>query len=98
MPNPFHYRATIDRHCRLAAPSNPGYVRLRSLKVLANELAPDNPRSDLIQHMLQVAEPYEFARHKLRDLYDHAALPPLASGEGPSPQEDEPTEEDDDPL
>ena len=123
--NPFHYRATIDRLARLAAKPNPSYVRVHAACALANELSPANPRRDLIRRMLEIANPVEHARHKLRDLYDRAPIPdlfgdPLGSlrlplplgesslcpplplgegwGEGPRPTDDEPTEEDNDPL
>ena len=113
--NPFHYRATINRLARLADAPNPSYVRLPAACALVRELSPANPRRDLIQHMLEIANPFEHARHKLRDLYDRAsasfsppsggrchgvACPALDAGTegGPLLQEDEPTEEDDDPL
>ena len=80
--NPFHYRATIDRLARLAAKPNPSYVRVHAACALANELSPANPRRDLIRRMLEIANPVEQARHKLRDLYDHASasLSPPSGG------------------
>ena len=113
--NPFHYRATIDRLARLAAKPNPSYVRVGAACALANELSPANPRRDLIRQLLELANPFEHARHKLRDLYDRAsasfsppsggrchgvACPALDAGTegGPLLQEEEPSEEEDDPL
>ena len=56
--------------------------------------------------MLQEVNPFELARHKLRDLYDRASPSPPAAGggrcpvgtEGGIPLEEEPPEEDADPL
>lgn len=102
MPNPYHYRAHIDRLTRLTEASNPGYIRLRAVIKLLRELSPANPRSAANNRLLHSVDAYDFARHKLRDLYDNA-LPPLplgeGSGEGPlALTEDDPSEEDDDPL
>lgn len=112
MPNPFHFRAHIDRLSRLAAESNPAYVRLRALKGLVRELMPGTPRARLAQQLLEEANPYEFARHKLRDLYDRpgavetsplgGGAPHLCGAEGAGPDrcsaEEELPEEPEEPL
>ena len=107
--NPFRYRTTIDRLARLAERPNPAHVRVSAAGTLVKELSPINPRRDLVQRLLEFANPYEHARHKLRDLYDQTPLPsegalypPLPLGEGrggnPLPTEDDLPAEDDDPL
>ena len=73
MPNPYHYRAHINRLTRLTTSPNPGYIRLKAVCALLRELSPANPHSAVNNRMLQSIDPYEFARHKLRDLYDHAS-------------------------
>ncbi len=112
MPNPYHYRSVINRLTRLADAPNPAYIQLRAVTALLRELSPTNPRSTANNQMLQSVDPYDYARHKLRDLYDHAAPlgeaalpfpPPLPLGEGwgegpPASAEDESSKEDDDPL
>ena len=99
MPSPFYYRSVIDRLARLAGPDRPSYIRLRAACALATELSPANPRRDQIQELLHAADPFAVARHKLRDLYDHADPQALVSStDAPMPQEEQPAEEDDDPL
>ncbi len=99
MPNPFHFRARIDRLARLAGPENPSYIAVRAVCALVRELSPANPRRDQIQQMLRTADPFAFASHKLRDLYDRADSQSFVpSHDAPIPQEEEPAEEDDDPL
>ncbi len=108
MPNPYHYRSTINRLTRLTGPSHPGYIRLRAVISLLRELSPANPRSAANNQMLQAVDPYEFARHKLRDLYDRADLtktsplgegaPHLCGAEGAAFAGEKSPEEDDDPL
>ena len=102
MPNPFHYRSIIQRLAGLADASNPAHVSLAAAATLARELSPANPRRESIQRLLRDADPFAFARHKLRDLYDRAeplgpepAQDPLEAD--PLPSDDEPLEEDDDP-
>jgi hypothetical protein len=70
MPNPFHYRSSLQRLVRLTEAPNSSRVRLSAAITLANELRPGTPQGRLAERMLQVANPFEFARHKLRDLYD----------------------------
>ena len=99
MPNPFHFRSALNQLARLAARPNPAHVRLRAVSALAEQLSPANPRHGLIQRMLQAANPYEFARHQLRDLYDRAdPLTPQPTRIHPHAEEEELTEEADDPL
>ena len=105
MPNPYHFRAKIDRLWRTANSSRPGYIRLNALDAVARELyrPTDKARQNLKIYL--ATDPYEVARHLLRDLYDRASLsPPASSGgrchavtEGGIPLEQEPPE-DDDPL
>ena len=68
MPNPFHHRAAIDRLLRLSDKPNPAHVRLAAVIKLINATRPGNPGNQLLLE----AHPYEFARHKLRDLYDRS--------------------------
>ena len=101
MPNPYHYRAVINRLASLADAPNPPQVQVAAAGALARELSPANPRHALSQRMLHAVDAFEFARHKLRDLYDTAAplspdQPRIADVAGP--EEEEPTQELDDPL
>ena len=102
--NPFRYRATIDRLARLAERPNPAHVRVSAAGALVAELSPINPRRDLVRRLLEFANPFEHARHKLRDLYDSPSPPASGGGrchgvtEGGLPTEDALPTEDDDPL
>ena len=111
MPNPYHLRARIDRLWRRSAEHNPGYIRVKALDTIVRELfAPTNPQASLNHQLYLTTDPYDVARHKLRDLYDtpegspsSLLLPPLPLGEGwgegpPALSEEEPLEQDDDPL
>ncbi len=112
MPNPYHFRANIDRLWRRATGSLPAYIRLRALNAVAREIYPSNDRTRANYQMYLATDPYDVARHKLRDLYDRpgSLYPPLPLGEGwgegslPSAQsglalqEGDPADEDDDPL
>ena len=97
MPNPFYHRAVVDRLIRLSERPNPGYVRLAAVIKLIKATMPGSPGSQLLRE----ARPYEYARHKLRDLYDRAesAVPSqsrVALVDGPD--EEETPEESEDPL
>ena len=70
MPNPFHYRARIDHLWRRSADHNPGYIRLKALNAIVRELLAPTPRARLNHEMYLATNPYDVARHKLRDLYD----------------------------
>ena len=127
MPNPYHYRAHIDRLWRQANSDIPAYKQLKALKALVREMFPPNPNAARNNRLYHTTDPYDVARHLLRDLHDRAdsfrlplplgegwgegspaheigagsLRPPLPLGEGwgeGSPTEDEPPEEDDDPL
>ena len=106
MPNPFHFRAKIDQLWRRADDRrNRGYLRVKALDAIVRELfARNNPRAQANYAMYLATDPYDLARHKLRHLYDRpgSLCPPLPLGEGwgegSSAMEDEPPEEDDDPL
>ena len=112
MPNPFHFRANIDRLWRRADDRrHRGYLRVKALDAIVRELfARNNPSAQANHAMYLATDPYDVARHKLRHLYDLSPVPtPEASlcpplplgegwGEGSLLQEEEPPEEDDDPL
>lgn len=101
MPNPFHYRAVLNRLARLSDAPNPAHVQLAAAGALAKELTPGTDRAELAQRMLHDANPFEFARHQLRDLYDGPGplCPVLADAPDATRLEEEETlDEDDDPL
>ena len=84
MPNPFHLRARIDRLWRRSGDHNPGYIRLKALDAIVRELFAPNDRARLNHQLYFATDPYDVARHQLRDLYDRASpsLSPPASGGG----------------
>ena len=101
MPNPFHYRAVINRLAQLADAPNPANVQVTAAIVLSNELRPGTERARLALHMLQQANPVEFARHKLRDLYDGPDSLNLVPAETAGPthlEEEEAPDEPEEPL
>ncbi len=101
MPNPFHYRTVINRYAQLASDPHPPHVQVAAASALAHELMPGTQRARLAQQMLNEANPYEYARHKLRDLYDRAdpaILLPTESTDAITLQDEESPEEDTDPL
>ena len=111
MPTAFHLANAVNRLTRLTESAHPPHVRVQAACALVDVLSPNNPRHRDIQRMLQEANPFELARHKLRDLYDHdSTSPPLPLGEGwgegplaqvgtegGSPEEDTLSEDDDEP-
>ncbi|MXV81022.1 MAG: hypothetical protein F4007_10295 [Chloroflexi bacterium] len=113
MPNPYHFRARIDRLWRRSGDHNPGYIRLKALDAVVRELFAPNDRARRNYRMYLATDPFDVARHLLRNLYDGAGAMVLATedsrclplplgegwGEGPfaHPQEESP-EEEDDPL
>ena len=113
MPNPYHFRATIDGLWRHANSEAPAYRRLKSLNAVVRELFAPNERASRNHQLYLTTDPYDVARHILRDLYDRPGpmvlasndsllLPlPLGEGWGEGPlflSEEETIEEDDDPL
>ena len=100
MRNQFHYRARIDRLWRRANGPHPGHVQLSALRTIVQELFTPNERARHNYQMYLATDPYDVARHHLRDLYDQAApateVAPAKAGA--TLLEDEPSEEDDDPL
>ena len=84
MPNPYHFRAKIDRLWRRSGDHNPGYIRLKALNAIVRELYAPTERARLNYKMLLATDPYDVARHQLRALYDRADLfpPPPAGGGG----------------
>ena len=97
MANPYHYRAKIDRLWRRSAAPNPGYIRLKALNAIVRELVAPTERARLNLEMYLATDPYDVARHQLRDLYDRKETPVPAPERGPAPLEAS-LEEDDDPL
>ncbi|MYD54397.1 MAG: hypothetical protein F4W96_08855 [Chloroflexi bacterium] len=74
MPNPFHLRANIDRLWRRSGDHNPGYVRVAALDAIVRELFAPTERARANHQLYLATDPFDVARHKLRDLYDRAAL------------------------
>ncbi|MCY3571589.1 MAG: hypothetical protein OXH19_09675 [Chloroflexi bacterium] len=70
MPNPFHFRASIDRLWRQANSDAPAYRRLNALDKVVRELFAPNERARLNHQLYLATDPYDVARHLLRDLYD----------------------------
>ena len=112
MPNPYHFRAKVDRLWQCANSNARGYKKLKALNTLVREMYGPSERAQRNHQMYLATDPYDVARHHLRDLYDRAdptrftseisLRPPLPLGEGwgegpPTPEEESP-EEDDDPL
>ena len=102
MQNPFHFRARIDHLWRRANSNIPAYKRLDALGAIVRELYAPNDRARGNYAMLLATDPFDVARHKLRDLYDHACPTVLACEaapeRGPALLAEELPEEDDDPL
>ena len=73
MPNPYHFRARIDRICRRAFGNGPGYLRLNALNTLVRELHARNDRARANYQMYLATDPYDVARHQLRELYDQSS-------------------------
>ncbi len=110
-PNPLHLRAKIDHLWRRSGEHNPGHIRVKALDAIVRELFAPNPRAQLNHQLYLATDPFDVARHKLRDLYDHtdptvatheeSPVPDLLGDPPPhpsAPQAEEPLEEDDDPL
>ncbi|MYD55248.1 MAG: hypothetical protein F4W96_13225 [Chloroflexi bacterium] len=70
MPNPFHLRANIDRLWRRSAEHNPGYIRVAALDAILRELVAPTGRARANHRLYLATDPFDVARHKLRDLYD----------------------------
>ena len=107
MPNPYHFRAKIDRLWRRSGDHNPGYIRLKALNAIVRELFAPTERARLNHEMYFATDPYDVARHLLRDLHDRPSLspsPPAPAKVAPAQagaaalSEEESPEEDDDPL
>ncbi len=82
MPNPYHFRARIDRLWQTANSNRPGYIRLNALDAVARALyrPTDKARQNLKLYL--ATDPYEVAQHKLRHLHDQPSLlPPRPLGE-----------------
>ncbi len=108
MPNPYHLRARIDRLWRRSGDHNPGYIRIKALNAIVHELFAPNDRARQNHQLYLATDPYDVARHHLRDLYDHvspawedpAPVPTevAPAQAGAAPPDDESSDEDDDPL
>ena len=85
MPNQFHLRAKIDRLWRRSEAHNPGYIRVAALDAIVRELHAPNDRARANYRLYLATDPFDLARHKLRDLYDRASLSPPASLYPPLP-------------
>ena len=70
MPTAIYYRAFVNRLAHLADARNPAHICVTAAGLMVRELSPVNPRRELVQRLLREADPFELARHKLRDLYD----------------------------
>jgi hypothetical protein len=79
MPNPYHFRARIDRLWRRSQVLNPGYIRLKALNAIVREVFAPTERARLNQELYFATDPYDVARHQLRDLYDRAGSTPATS-------------------
>ena len=105
--NPFRYRARIEQIWRQTTEHTPSHIRIKALDAITRELFAPNPRAQANYALFLATDPFDVARHKLRDLYDSisppasvgSALPPSPDGgrclvetEGGLP------DEDDDPL
>ncbi len=107
MPSPFYYRRAILQLARFAGDDYPPEIAVQAAIVLADELSPHNPRRELVRQLLEYAHPYEYARHTLRELYDHSPQPDapdlldllvLPEDTLTLLEEEEAIAEDDDPL
>ncbi|MDE2988550.1 MAG: hypothetical protein OXT70_10965 [Chloroflexota bacterium] len=81
MPNPYHLKTNIDRLWRHANSDAPAYRRLKSLDAIARELFAPTDRARLNYQRYLATDPYDVARHHLRDLYDRPG-PMLLAGDG----------------
>ena len=72
MPNPYRFKAHIDRLWRHATSEAPAYRRLKALDAVVRELFAPNERARLNHRMYLATDPFDVARHLLRDLYDHS--------------------------
>ena len=105
MPNPYYFRSVVDRLWRIANGTHPGDVSVRAVNALIKAFPPGVSRYAAAQQMLRAVDAYEYARHLLRDLYDRAdpnvpaqtRVAPAQAGAA-LPTEEEPPDEDDDPL
>ena len=84
MPNPYHFRARIDRLWRRANSSlTPATSGSRPLDAVAREIYPATDRTRQNLKMYLATDPYEVARHKLRHLARPTlSLTPSPLGEG----------------
>jgi len=100
MPNPYHFRANIDRLWRQANSNVAAYRRLNALDMVVRELFAHTERARLNYQRYLATDPFDVARHLLRDLHDRPG-PMVLAGEDSLPvsfAEEEANEEDDDPL
>ena len=100
MPNHFQLRATIDHLWRQSQAPTADYRRLRALKAITRELFAPTLRAQLNYQLYFGTCPFDVARHKLRDLYDHVNPETIAllGAEEIIRSEDDAPEEPEDPL
>ena len=81
MPNPFHFRANIDRLWRTANGNAPAHRRLNALDAVVRELFAPNDRARRNHRMYLATDPFDVARHLLRNLHDRPG-PTAPASEG----------------
>ena len=83
--NPFHFRANIDRLWRRVNSNVPAYLRLNALDAVVRELFAPNERARLNHQLYLATDPYDVARHLLRDLHDRPETSTSPASEGSLP-------------
>ena len=83
--NPFHFRANIDRLWRRANRNAPAYRRLDALDAVVRELFAPNDRARRNHRMYLATDPFDVARHLLRDLHDRPSSNSSPASEGSLP-------------
>ena len=94
MPNPYHFRAHIDRLWRRSGDHNPGYIRLKALNAVVRELFAPNDRARRNYQLYLATDPYDVgpppppqtsttAAGPIAPRHRRLPLPPSPSGRGP---------------
>ncbi|MYA01108.1 MAG: hypothetical protein F4038_05475 [Chloroflexi bacterium] len=83
--NPFHFRAKIDRLWRRANSNAPAHRRLDALDAVVRELFAPNDRARRNHRMYLATDPFDVARHLLRDLHDRPSSYSSPASEGSLP-------------
>ncbi|MDE2894556.1 MAG: hypothetical protein OXN87_04050, partial [Chloroflexota bacterium] len=63
MPNPYHFKARIDRLWRHATSDAPAYRRLPSLNAVVRELFAPTAQARQNHQLYLATDPYDVARH-----------------------------------